>query len=101
MRGRGAFSLGPLALAAALLFLGLPPVPALPASGASGLFAPAPELAPKAQLPLWSLGLFFLDSGARPPIWRSWEVRLQKALPPPRAERRRYLRYGRLLLEGG
>ena len=93
--------LGPLALALALLFLGLPPLPVVPSTGTSGLFAPAPEIAPKAQFPLWGLGVFLASGSARPALRRAPEARLRPVIAPPRPERRRYLRLGRLLLEGG
>ncbi len=102
MRGRGKVRrLGPLALILTLFFLGLPPLPAVPAAGASGLFAPAPELAPKAQLPLWGWGFLDRLPGARPLLRRSPAAPGRRPLSRPRPERRRYLRLGRLLLEGG
>ena len=102
MPGHGkTLRLGPWALALALFFLGLPPLPALPAAEASGLFAPGPALTSKLQLPLWGWGLFLAAGSARPALRRAPKAPLRLILAPPRPERRRYLRLGRLLLEGG
>jgi len=92
--------LWPLVFAA--LFLFLPPPPAVPPAGKSGLFPGGLELTspttPPAPAPLGPLAGVFFPAFLRR---RAGAARPRLARGGRRPERRRYLVLGRLLLEGG
>ncbi len=93
--------LGPFVVALALLFFALPPPPSLPPPGHSGLFAPGPELVPKAGAPAAALGFLAVALAAARAAGAARPTRGRPRRPPLLPERRRYLVLGRLLLEGG